>query len=84
MRIRSEEAREDDFTAGIERYTAKIPSSGYLGIALGSIAVSAVLKIVGKDNWALFVGQWVPAFLVIGVYNKLVKQHGSDAFSNAA
>ena len=84
MRIRSEEAREDDFTAGIERYTAKIPSSGYLGIALGSIAASAVLKIVGKDNWALFVGQWVPAFLVIGVYNKLVKQHGSDAFSNAA
>ena len=84
MRVRSGEVREDEFTSGIERYTARIPSSGYLGIALGSIAASAILKILGKDEWALFVGQWVPAFLTIGVYNKLVKQHGSDAYSRAA
>jgi hypothetical protein len=32
----------------------------------------------------LFVGQWAPAFLILGVYNKLVKQHGSDAYSKAA
>jgi hypothetical protein len=84
MRVRSGELREDEFTGSIERYTAKIPSSGYLGIALGSSAASAILKILGKDEWALFVGQWVPAFLTIGVYNKLIKQHGSDAYSRAA
>ena len=84
MRVRSGELREDEFTGSIERYTAKIPSSGYLGIAIGSIAASAILKIFRKDDWSLFVGQWVPALLIIGVYNKLVKQHGSDSYSRAA
>jgi len=42
------------------------------------------LKAIGKDNWALFVGQWAPAFLLMGVYNKMVKQHGSDAYSRDA
>ena len=72
---------EDRFTGAIESQTSKIPSSGYLGAAIGSMVASAVLKIVGKDDWALFVGQWAPAFLIMGVYNKMVKQHGSDAYS---
>lgn len=76
--------REDQVTGTLEAQTAKIPSSGYLAFALGSMAASAILKAVGKNDWSLFVGQWAPAFLIIGVYNKLVKQHGSDAFSKAA
>jgi hypothetical protein len=48
------------------------------------MAASAVLKILGRDEWALFVGQWAPAFLIMGVYNKMVKQHGTDAYSRAA
>jgi hypothetical protein len=76
--------REDRFTGAIESQTSKIPSSGYLGLAIGSMAASATLKILGRSDWALFVGQWAPAFLLMGVYNKLVKQHGSDAFSRAA
>jgi hypothetical protein len=43
---------------------------------------SAVLKIVGKNGWALFVGQWAAPFLIMGNYNKMVKQHGSDAISD--
>jgi len=31
-----------------------------------------------------FVGQWPAAFLLMGVYNKIVKQHGSDAYSKVA
>jgi hypothetical protein len=77
-------AREDRVTSAIESQTAKIPSSGYLGGAIASMAVSAVLKIFRQDDWALFVGQWAPAFLIMGVYNKMVKQHGSDAYSKAA
>lgn len=76
--------QEDRFTGALESQTAKIPSSGYLAAAIGSMAVSAILKGMGRNDWALFVGQWAPAFLIIGVYNKLVKQQGSDAFSNAA
>lgn len=32
----------------------------------------------------LFVGQWAAPFPIIGVDKKLVKQHGSDAYSNPA
>jgi hypothetical protein len=28
------------------------------------------------------VGQWAPTFLILGVYNKLVKQLGSDSRDN--
>jgi hypothetical protein len=76
--------REDRVTSTIETQTAKIPSSGYLAAAIGSMGASALLKILGKDEWALFVGQWAPAFLIMGVYNKMVKQHGSDVYSKAA
>ncbi len=75
---------EDGFTGALEAQTTKMPSSGYLAFAIGSMAVSATLKMMGKDDWALFVGQWAAPFLIIGVYNKLVKQNGSDAYSRAA
>jgi len=75
---------EGRFTGAIESQTSKIPSAGYLAAAFGAIATSAILKIAGKDDWALFVGQWPAAFMLMGVYNKMVKQHGSDAHSRVA
>ena len=78
METRSSGQREDRFTGALENQTAKTPSSIFLGLAIGSMAASAVLKIVGKNNWALFVGQWAAPFLIMGNYNKMVKQHGSD------
>jgi hypothetical protein len=80
-RVDRGEANENQFTAAIERQTAKAPSTVFLGLALGSMAASAVLKIAGKNSWALFVGQWAAPFLIMGNYNKMVKQHGSDASS---
>ncbi len=77
-------APEDSITGAIESQTSKIPSAGYLAAALAAIAASAILKIAGKDDWALFVGQWPAPFLLLGVYNKMVKQHGSDAYSKSA
>lgn len=76
--------REGRFTSALESQTAKVPSSGYLLAAIASMVASASFKIAGKENWALFVGQWAPTFLVLGVYNKIVKQHGSDVYSRAA
>lgn len=84
MRVERGGATEDRFTGAIESKTAQIPSTGYLGAAIASMAASAVCKIAGKNEWALFIGQWAPAFLIMGVYNKLVKQHGSDALSSRA
>jgi hypothetical protein len=74
-------AQEDSFTGMIEAKTSQIPSSAFLGAALGSIAISAILKSSGRDKEALFVGQWAAPFLLLGIYNKLVKQLGSDADS---
>jgi hypothetical protein len=84
MQTRVSGEREDRFTGAIESQTSKIPSTGYLGAAVGSMVASGVLKILGHNEWALFVGQWAPAFLIMGVYNKMVKQHGSDALSRVA
>ena len=43
------------------------------------MGVSLGLHFSGKKHEALFVGQWAAPFLLLGIYNKLVKQHGSDA-----
>jgi len=80
-KVYSGQADEDRVTGAIERQTSQVPSSLFLGLAIGSIAASAVLKILGKDDWALFVGQWPAPFLILGSYDKMVKQHGSDAGS---
>ncbi len=81
MRVEKGRATEDRVTGAIESKTSQVPSSGYLAAALGSMAGSLILKIAGHDEWALFVGQWAAPFLIMGVYNKMVKQHGSDALS---
>jgi hypothetical protein len=78
------EAQEDQITASIEKFTAQIPSSVYLAAALGSMAISVAFKIQRKADTALFVGQWAAPFLILGLYNKMVKQHGSDATQNPA
>jgi hypothetical protein len=72
------EHKEGPVAAAIEQYTAKLPSDLFLWAALGSMAVSATLKIMKKDDEALFVGQWPAPFLLLGLYNKLVKMEGFD------
>lgn len=69
---------EGKTTTAIERQTAKVPSDLFLLAAGGSIATSLTLKMMGRDKDALFVGQWAPAFLLLGIYNKIVKIFGTD------
>jgi hypothetical protein len=69
---------EDGFTKSVEDYTAAVPSSAYLGIALGAMALSLAFQLTGRGKLANFIAQWVPAWLIIGVYNKLVKIEGHD------
>jgi hypothetical protein len=74
---RSEHA-EGSVAKSIEQQTAKLPSDLFLWAAIGSIATSATLHLTGNKNGSVFVGQWAPTFLILGLYNKLVKQRGSD------
>ncbi len=65
-------------TRSVEYELAKLPSDVWLTAALGSIGVALYLKLNGRRDDSLFVGQWAAPFLLIGVYMKLVKIGGSD------
>jgi len=62
----------------IEQQTAKLPSDLFLWAAGGSVIGSLLLQMGGRQHESLFVGQWAPTFLILGLYNKLVKVAGSD------
>jgi hypothetical protein len=72
------QAAEDSLTKSIEQYTASIPSSGFLGVAVGAMMLSLAFQLAGRGKWGNFIAQWVPTWLIIGVYNKLVKLEGHD------
>ncbi len=78
MRVEPHEHEEGAMTKAIESYTSQVPSGVYLSLAIGSIGLSAMLRLAGRKNDAQFVGQWVPTILLLGLYNKLVKLEGSD------
>jgi hypothetical protein len=65
-------------TKVMERYTAGIPSSAYLAVALGAMGLSFLFQLGGRGKWGNFVAQWVPTWLIIGLYNKVVKIEGHD------
>lgn len=70
--------REGEVARSIEEETAKLPSDVFLWAAVAAMGASLTLKLLKKDDWALFVGQWPAPFLLFGVYNKIVKVEGSD------
>lgn len=72
------EHREGIVARTIEAQTAKLPSDTFLWAAVGSIIISAALQVMGRKAESTFIGQWAPTFLVLGLYNKLVKVAGSD------
>ncbi|HZP04091.1 MAG TPA: hypothetical protein VFB43_04250 [Terracidiphilus sp.] len=83
-RVSKGDAAEGQVTAAIEKCTAQMPSSAFLAFALGAMAVSAGLLFTSRKHSSLFVGQWAAPFLLLGIYNKLVKQHGSDSRQQSA
>ena len=72
------EHAEGRLATAIEQQTAKLPSDTFLWLAGASIATSLTCKLMGRDRDAQFVGQWAPTFLILGLYNKVVKLLGSD------
>lgn len=78
--VRTAPHREGGLAKPIEEITAKLPSDTFLWLAGGSIIASLALKASNRCADANFVGQWAPTFLLLGVYNKLVKQLGHDKY----
>lgn len=79
-RVRDEARQHSEGTMArrIEQETAKLPSDTFLWAAAGSMCISLGLQLSGRKQDALFVGHWAPTFLILGLYNKIVKIAGSD------
>ena len=75
---KSQDHREGPVARMIEEQTAKLPSDTFLWAAGGSILGSLMFQMMGQEKKAFFIGQWAPTFLILGLYNKLVKVEGSD------
>lgn len=58
------------------------PTRAYLGAAVGSIVLSALLRVFGKKEAALFVGQWPPMFILFALAYKLLRPSDEDALKH--
>ena len=75
MEIKQGESyKEGTLTRRLEEKTASLQSADWLGLAVGSMLLSAVTGLIfGKRPLGNFFGIWVPSLMLIGVYNKIVK-----------
>lgn len=80
---RKEDNKEGKVAKEIETQTAKIPSDAFLWTSVAVMATSLTFKLLKKDHLALFIGQWAAPFLLMGIYNKLVKTVGHDMTEQA-
>lgn len=73
---------EGKVAKAIESQTSKIPSDAFLWVAAGVMTASLTLKVLRKNNTALFIGQWAAPILLMGLYNKIVKTLGHDQLND--
>ncbi len=73
-----EKISEGKIAKAIEQKTAKLPSDMFLWSSLACMGVSLALKCMKRKHAALFVGQWATPFLLLGIYNKIVKTGHSE------
>ena len=78
MELQNESHNEGKVARVIEEQTSKLPSDTFLWASLASMGISLTLKCLGHRHNALFVGQWSAPFLLLGIYNKIVKTQGHD------
>jgi hypothetical protein len=78
--MESSRPTEDRFTKTIEASTAAIPSIGYLSVAIAAMTLSLMCQVTGEGKWGNFIAQWVPAWLIIGLYNKRIKMEDHDQY----
>jgi hypothetical protein len=70
---------ENRFTKTGEISPARASSFAFLGIAVGTMALSLMFQAAGKGKWRNFVANWVPTLLMVGLSNKLVRLNGHDS-----
>jgi hypothetical protein len=69
--------RMDKMAVPIERTAAKISPSIYVAVGVECCIASTALTLAGKHRWASMVGSWGTCSLLLGIYSKLQREHGS-------
>lgn len=62
----------------IEKQTAKLPSDVFLWAGLGCLGAAMALRYGARKDLGFIVSQFAPVFLIMGLYNKVVKVLGSE------
>jgi hypothetical protein len=75
--------KEGKIAKTIEEQTSKLPSDVFLWASVGVMSAALILQLARQKHMSLFLGQWAAPFLLFGIYNKLVKQHGHDKTEKA-
>ena len=71
--------RKDSYLRMMER----VPTQGYLGAALGALGLSALLRLAGKKDAAIFVGQWPPTLILLALVHKLLRPSAEPGFGDS-
>jgi hypothetical protein len=78
MASSADQHKEGPIAKAIEEQTAKLPSDLFLWGAGAAMTGSLTLRLLDREKDSQFVAQWVPTLLVLGLYNKIVKELGHD------
>lgn len=71
---RNKPMRESSLTKKEGKEMREIPTSFFLALAGGVVALSLGLAVSRrKRSWANFVGLWAPSILLLGIYDKFAK-----------
>ena len=62
------------------RMMESVPTQVYLSAALGATAGSALLRLFGKKDAAIFVGQWPPTLVLLALAHKLLRPSAEPGF----
>jgi len=74
----------------VEAQVRRVPASLLVGLALGSMALSAAFAVAGKHKASTFIGQWVPSLLILATFDRLLQgeatagERASRALPNGA
>ena len=59
-----------------------VPAQAYMSAASASVVLSLFLRLIGKKDAAVFVGQWPTTILLAALTYKLLKPSKEDAFED--
>lgn len=59
-------------------FLSRVPSVTYIYAMLGSVVISAFLYLIGRRHTALFIGEWAPTLVGLGLFYKLLHPSGES------